>query len=101
MKYKECGTLPPRTADTMSEAISGSSPDGRISRRGKIVSDARLRSALFGDYQSPILVEEEKENMLRRAAELRSLASRGMCVKKYTKEAERLEALAREIESKA
>jgi hypothetical protein len=98
MKYKSHGTLPPRTPDTMSEAIALSSPSGHMSKRARRAADRRLDAALFGDYQPATLVEDEKDNMLRRAAELRTLASRGMCVRKYTKEAEKLEALVKEVE---
>jgi len=38
----------------------------------------------------------EKERLLQHAARLRDLARAGMCVKKYTKEANRLETLANE-----
>lgn len=40
----------------------------------------------------------EKQRLLEHAARLRDLANRGMATKKYNKEADRLEALAAEIE---
>lgn len=44
----------------------------------------------------PITQPTEKERLLQHAARLRDLAKAGMCAKKYTKEANRLEALAKE-----
>lgn len=41
-------TLPPRTMDTMSEAIALSSPSGRMSKRAKIAAQNRLAEKLFG-----------------------------------------------------
>lgn len=40
--------LPPRTADTMSEAIAMSSPSGRMSRRAYAQASRRLAESLFG-----------------------------------------------------
>lgn len=99
MRHQQRGTLPPRTLDTMSEAIALSSPEGKISKRAFDAASSRLGEALFGDYQPSVLVEDERDNMLRRAGELRELAARGMCVRKYTREAEKLEREAEGIRS--
>lgn len=40
--------LPPRTADTMSDAIALSSPNGRMSKRSRAAAERRLAEALFG-----------------------------------------------------
>lgn len=74
------------------------SPNGRMSKRARKAAEAREFARLFkgiGDLKgTPISQPSEKEQHLAQAARLRDLASRGMCVKKYTKEADRLEALA-------
>lgn len=41
--------LPPRNADTMSEAISLDSPSGRMSKRARNAANKRHHRALFGD----------------------------------------------------
>lgn len=88
-------SLPPRTADTMSDAIALSSPNGRMSKRAKKAATDRLARALFGDYKEPAPPQPSKrEVLLRQAARLRDLANRGMSVRKFNKEAARLEALA-------
>jgi hypothetical protein len=91
-------TLPPRTADTMSEAIAISSPSGRMSKRARAAADKRLHDALFGtepyDLRGTAAVEPQRDRLLRQAATLRGLAARGMSARKFTREAERLEALA-------
>jgi hypothetical protein len=90
--------LPPRTADTMSEAIAGSSPSGRMSKRFKRASDERLRVALFGKEglqrqpEPPPTHAEHAESLRRTATELRGLAERGMKPIAHRKEADRLEA---------
>jgi hypothetical protein len=40
--------LPPRTADTMSDAIALSSPNGRMSNRARRAAERKLSDALFG-----------------------------------------------------
>jgi len=88
-------TLPPRTADTMSDAISLSSPNGRISNRAKAASQDRLRVALFGDaglqrVQAP---QPSRANKLRwRIRDLRAMAARGMSKRAFTMEADALQA---------
>jgi hypothetical protein len=55
------------------------------------------RVALFGKdglQRAEPKMENEKENLMRRAAELRHLAEGGMCPRKYMREAIRLEAMA-------
>lgn len=41
-------SLPPRTLDTMSDAIAIASPNGRMSKRAKEAAEKRLSEALFG-----------------------------------------------------
>lgn len=90
-------SLPPRTLDTMSDAIAMSSPNWRTSKRAKAAAQKRLSVALFGDYdlkgerQKPT-TEEQKANKLQYAAFLRGLAARGMKPRAFIKEALRLEA---------
>lgn len=86
--------LPERNADTMSEAIALSSPNGRMSKRAKEAAQERIRVALFGreGLALPQATQPtEKESLMRQAATLRDLASRGMCPRKYIKRAEALE----------
>jgi hypothetical protein len=89
-------TLPKRTADTMSDAIALSSPNGRMSKRAKEEAVKRLHKALFGEgglQPEPVEQPSERE-LLAQVARLRDLAARGMNTKKFTKEADRLEAMA-------
>jgi hypothetical protein len=88
--------LPKRTADTMSEAIAISSPNGRVSKRAKEEAVKRLHKVLFGEgglQPEPVAQPSERERLLAQIAHLRNLAARGMSTKKFTKEADRLEAL--------
>ena len=87
--------LPPRTSDTMADAIALSSPSGRMSKRAKAAAQERIRQALFGPegLQRPQAPQpSQRTRLLREAKNLRDLAARGMSVKKFTKEAARLEA---------
>jgi len=87
--------LPDRTADTMSDAIALSSPSGRMSKRQRRIAQERLSKALFGETglaRPRGRSVSEREQKLRQAQTLRELADRGMCVRKYRKEAARLEA---------
>lgn len=43
------GKLPPRMADTMSDAIAMSSPNGRMSKRARKVAEKKLSTSLFGE----------------------------------------------------
>ncbi len=91
--------LPPRTPDTMSDAIAMSSPNGRMSKRAKQAATDRLAKALFGEHCTredicgSVPQPSEDERDLRQAARLRHFASLGMSVRKFTREADRLEAL--------
>ncbi len=92
--------LPERTLDTMSEAIALSSPSGRMSKVAKKRAQKRLSTALFGEggLAGPTVKQPtEKEHLLRKATELRDLASRGMRPRAFVKEAARLEALAAQL----
>lgn len=88
--------LPPRTADTMSDAISLSSPNGRMSKRAKLAMQEALRVKLFGEngLQKPLLPPQpDKAQKLRwRIRDLRAMAARGMSKRAFTKEADALEA---------
>ena len=101
--------LPERTADTMSEAIAMSSPSGCMSKRAKAAAEKRFRKMLFGPEGlpwpgSPDRLKHKQDSrcvvLLRRAWELRELAARGMCTRKYTKEAARLEAKAAKLQGR-
>src|SRR6185437_2647944 len=48
-KNPKRGELPPRTADTMSDAIALSSPSGRMSERARNAATERLGKQLFGE----------------------------------------------------
>lgn len=89
----------PRNADTMSEAIALSSPSGRMSKRAREAARKRLAEMLWGPGGATredicgTCPQPSKADALRaHAARLRDLASRGMSVRKYTREAERMEA---------
>lgn len=93
--------LPPRTADTMSEAIALSSPNGRMSKRTKDAATKRLSTALFGPngLQGPQVKQPTEIERLRRdAANLRDLASRGLKPRAHAKLADQFEARAIELE---
>jgi hypothetical protein len=90
-------TMPSRSADTMSDAIAMSSPSGRMSKRARAAAEERLRVALFGEHglqRMECPQEAERDNLLRRAKQLRGLADRGMKPRAYLKGAQKLEALA-------
>lgn len=97
--------LPPRTANTMSDAIALSSPNGRMSKRAREAAQKRLGEALFGKgglipYALP--PQPSKATRMReQAARLRDLASRGMSVRRFTKESARLEIEADELDRSA
>jgi hypothetical protein len=89
--------LPPRTMDTMSEAVALSSPSGRTSGAAKRRANERLRVALFGEGGLEGLTVAqplEADRLLRQATELRGLAARGMKPRAYLKKALELEARA-------
>lgn len=94
--------LPPRDADTMSEAIALSSPDGHMSKRARETAVKRHTEALFGPGglahpRGPDIPEAVA--LRRRAQELRDLAARGMSPRKYVKQAERWEAEADRLQN--
>ena len=78
------------------------SPSGRMSKRARRRVLDRLGDKLFGPESGFVEPEvpqpSEKEYLTRKAALLREMAARGMYPRKYKKEADRLEALAAEIE---
>jgi heme oxygenase len=102
------------SADLMSEAIALSSPSGRMSKRARKAANARL-AALFQKEMTAIEKKYSKpatdpriakrDSLLRHAANLRDLASRGMSPQKFTREATRAETeaatLTLELESKS
>ncbi len=100
----EVPALPPRTLDTMSEAIALSSPNGKMSKAAKARAEKRLGEALFdpGGMPAPQVAQpSEIERLRRQAKELNELAERGMSPRKFKKEAARLEAEAAAIEAGA
>ena len=84
------------------DALALASPSGRISKRALKSAQDRIAQQLFGDLGPGGLKGEgppqptERERLLSQAARLRELAALGMSVRKFTKEATRLEALARQ-----
>ena len=87
--------MPKRTLDTMSDAIAMSSPSGRISKAASRRADKRLSLALFGPngLPYPSCDQPSKRDIdLRYAKELRTLAKRGMCTRKYNRMADKIEA---------
>lgn len=97
------GELPPRTADTMSDAIALSSPSGRMSERARTAATERLAKELFGErgLPAPKGPEESETDYLRRnAKQLRELADRGTKPQAHIAEAQRLEAQADALESR-
>lgn len=93
-------TAPPRSLDTMSEAIALSSPSGTMSKRARAAAEKRLSLALFGPngLEKPKVEQPtEKERLLQQAKRLRDLASRGMSVRRFSREADRLEEKARAL----
>ena len=86
--------LPRRMGNTMSDAIALSSPGGRISAVAKARAMKRLSVELFGPQglkKAAVKQPAKKVRLLRQAAELRSLASRGMKPMAYRKRADELE----------
>lgn len=86
--------LSPRTFNTMSEAIALSSPSGRMSKRAKEAATQRLALALFGPkglQRGEPKQPTEVERLERKIEEFRSLASRGMQPRKFTRLANELE----------
>jgi hypothetical protein len=91
--------LPPRTPDTMSDAIALSSPSGRMSKRARKAAEARLAKTLFGNWKpEPTPQPTQAESLLRRAAILRDLAARGMSTRAFNREADKLEKKAKDLQ---
>ena len=97
-------TLPPRTADTMSDAIALSSPSGRMSKRARKAAESRLALALFGPQglqPEPPGVPRSAEHLRSYAATLRGLADRGMKPRVHRREADKLDREADSMEAMA
>lgn len=80
---------PKRTADTMSDAIALSSPNGRISKRAKEAACNRLSLALFGPnglQREPTPQPTEEQNIRNQIQRLQGLVDRGMNVRKFQRE---------------
>lgn len=95
-------TLPPRTLDTMSEAIAIASPSGRISKAAFNRASKRLSVALFGEgglQLSEPKQPTEAERLEREADTLERLAKGGMKPRAYLKKAEELREQARTLRS--
>lgn len=87
--------LPARTHDTMSDAISLSSPNGHMSNRARTAAQEALRISLFGkDGLQPVAPKQpSRADKLRwRIRDLRSWAEHGMSKRAFTKEANLLQA---------
>lgn len=81
------------------------SPSGKISKRARKAALKRLTDRLWPNgltremlYGPGPAQPTEKERLLEQAKRLRDLADRGMARRKYTKEADRLEKLAAELD---
>ena len=96
-EVKDDSSLPPRTADTMSEAIALSSPSGKMSKRARDQANKRLAVKLFGKkglQREPTPQPSEPARLRRHATELRGLAERGMAPRKHFAAAKKAEAKA-------
>lgn len=85
-----------RTLDTMSDAIALASPSGRMSRRAREAAENRLGKALFDGWTREDFTGRQQQptadDIIRRQVKrLRDLAARGMSVRRFTTEANRLE----------
>jgi hypothetical protein len=82
----------------MSDAISMTSPNGRMSGRAKAAMQENLRVSLFGKdgLPHPGLPQQptKQESLRRQAANLRGLADRGMRPRAFLRDAAALEAQA-------
>lgn len=70
-------TLPPRTLNTMSDAIALSSPCGRMSKRARAAAEKRLSEALFGPgglTREKLMGKAPEWTPQQRAEHLRGLA---------------------------
>jgi hypothetical protein len=76
------------------------SPSGKISKRARKAYMDKFTKELFPDgliLKGQCKQPTKKEKLLRQAKMLRELADRGMSVKKYNKEADKLEKQANEL----
>lgn len=86
----------------MGDAIALSSPSGHMSGRARKAAQERLRVALFGRdglHRQTCPQPSKRERLLRQAANLRDLASRGMRPRAFIRDALALEAEAAALES--
>jgi hypothetical protein len=70
------------------------SPSGRMSKRARAAAMKRETERLFagvGDLRGTVAQPSERARLLHWAKELRIMAARGMSVRKFTREAEKLE----------
>lgn len=72
------------------------SPSGHVSKRARKATEAKLRQNIMDAIAALPQPKQpsKKANLLRQAAELRVLAARGMCIRKYPKMAAEMEAYA-------
>ncbi|KKL81849.1 hypothetical protein LCGC14_1990680 [marine sediment metagenome] len=79
--------------DTFVDVIALTSPSGRMSKRALKATQERIRKELFPDGLAPPSYPQptKAECLLHQAAELRSLAARGMRPRSYLRKAEALE----------
>ena len=86
-------------SSVMGEAISMSSPSGRVSQRSRRVAERRL-SDMIGPISGPKPPTQptESERLRQQAKELSGLAARGMKPKAYVKKAAELSARADQLE---
>jgi hypothetical protein len=79
------------------------SPSGKISKKSRDKYLKQFAKELFPKEMFPNGLQgecrqpSEKERLLSQAKRLRDLANNGMCVRKYNKEADRLELIASRI----
>jgi hypothetical protein len=98
--------LPERSADTMSDAIAMSSPNGSMSKRAQEAAQERLRQDLFGkdglQISAPTVTDANKARQLRaRAEQLRNMANGGFKPRVHRAEADRLDSEAAALEAKS
>lgn len=80
------------------------SPSGRMSKRARETYLKKFARELFppemfpNGFKGECKQPTEKERMLSQAKRLRDLANSGMSVRKYNKEADRLELIVKEME---
>ena len=77
------------------------SPNGHMSKRARAAALKREGERLFAGVElNPATPQpKESETLLAHAARLRELAARGMQVRKYTREADKAEARAKQLQA--